>query len=51
MNVHEKLLHVDLTQEQYQKAMSAFRKMETIPPTAQDKQYQLEFNENEMPFR
>ncbi len=41
----------ELTPEQYQRAMSAFRKMETIPPPAPDEQYELDFNENEMPFR
>lgn len=51
MSIHEKLLHVDLTQEQYQKVMSAFRKMETILPPAPDEQYELDFNENEMPLR
>ncbi len=41
----------ELTQEQYQRAMSAFRKMETVPPPAPDEQYELNFDENEMPFR
>lgn len=41
----------DLTQEQYQRAMSAFRKMEPVPPPAPDEQLELDFNENEMPFR
>lgn len=41
----------DLNPEQYQRAMSAFRKMETVPQPAPDEQYGLDFNENEMPFR
>lgn len=41
----------ELSPEQYQRAMSAFRKMPTIPPPAPDEQYQLNFDENEMPFR
>ena len=41
----------ELNPEQYQRAMSAFRKMDTVPQPAPDEQYQLEFNENEMPLR
>ena len=43
----------ELIPEQYQRAMSAFRKMETIPPPASDGQYELDLSgmDEEVPFR
>ena len=41
----------ELNPEQYQRAMSAFRKMKTVPPPAPEEQYQLNFDESGMPFR
>lgn len=43
----------ELSLEQYQRAMSAFSKMDTMPPPAPDGQYQMNFSdyEGEMPFR
>lgn len=41
----------DLNPEQYQRAMSAFRKMETVPPSAPEAQYEMDFSEDGLPFR
>lgn len=43
----------DLTLEQFMRAMSAFKKMSTLPPPASDGQYEMDLSgmENEMPFR
>lgn len=41
----------ELTKEQYQRAMSAFRKMETVPPPAPDGQYEMDLSGMETPFR
>lgn len=43
----------ELSKEQYARAMSALRKMETLPPPMPDGQYEFDFNgmDSEMPFR
>lgn len=43
----------DLTLEQFMRAMSAFKKMATMPPPAADQQMEMDLSgmENEMPFR
>lgn len=43
----------ELNEEQYKRAMSAFKKMASLPPPAPAGQYELDFSsfENEMPFR
>ena len=43
----------DLTQEQYQRAMSELRKTKSVPPPEPDGQYAMDFSgmEKDMPFR
>ena len=43
----------DLTEEQYKRAMNAFKKMETVPPPVPEGewQYKLDFGDGNLPFR
>ncbi|MDO5540866.1 MAG: ERF family protein [Eubacteriales bacterium] len=41
----------ELSREQYLRAMSAFSKMETLPPPAPDGQYEMDLSGMETPFR